>query len=168
MARIEIPAGEGSEMARAMALRPEFQPALTAWEKAVGRSRLDWRLHELVRVRVALINDCLICKSWRNQIAFDAGVTEELLQSVAEASTHEGFTEAERLAIRYAELYCTDSTSIDDAFMARLAENFDSGEIIELTLVTAKYMAMGRFMQVLGFDRTCRLELDERGRMQLV
>jgi len=62
----------------------------------------------------------------------------------------------------------TNSTSIDDAFMKRLAQYFDSGEIIELTLVIAKYMAMGRFMQVLGFDQTCRLELDERGRMVLV
>jgi len=168
MARIEIPAGEGSEMARAMALRPEFQPAMQAWEKAVGRSTLDWRLHELVRVRVALINDCAICKAWRNQIAFDAGVTEDLLTSVADARTAPGFTDAERAAIEYAERYCTNSTSIDDVFMKRLAQYFDSGEIIELTLVIAKYMAMGRFMQVLGFDQTCRLVLDERGRMQLV
>ena len=168
MARIEIPAGEGSEMARAMALRPAFQPAMQAWEKAVGRSTLDWRLHELVRVRVALINDCAICKAWRNQIAFDAGVTEDLLASVTDARSAPGISDPQQAAIEYAERYCTNSTSIDDAFMKRLAQYFDSGEIIELTLVIAKYMAMGRFMQVLGFDQTCRLELDERGRMVLV
>ena len=168
MARIEIPAGEGSEMARAMALRPAFQPAMQAWEKAVGRSTLDWRLHELVRVRVALINDCAICKAWRNQIAFDAGVTEDLLASVTDARTAPGFTDAERAAIEYAERYCMDPTSIEDDFMRRLAEHYDSGQIIDLTLVTAKYMALGRFMAVLGFDQTCRLELDERGRMVLV
>src|SRR6476660_6579931 len=134
MARIEIPPSEGSEMARTMALRPEFQPAIQAWEKAVGRSTLDWRLHELVRVRVALINDCAICKSWRNQVAFDAGVTEDLLLTVDQAKTAPGFTDGERLAIEYAERYCMDPTSIDDTFMRRLAEHYDSGQIIDLSL----------------------------------
>jgi len=151
-----------------MALRPQFVPATTAWEKAVGRSELDWRLHELVRVRVALINNCLICKTWRNQVAFGAGVTEELLATVDQAKTAPGFTDGERLAIEYAERYCMDPTSIEDDFMRRLAEHYDSGQIIDLTLVTAKYMALGRFMAVLGFDQTCRLELDDDGRMQLV
>jgi AhpD family alkylhydroperoxidase len=168
MARIDVPAGEGPEMVRAMALRPQFAPASQAWEKAVGRSQLDWRLHELVRVRVALINGCAICTSWRNQVAFDAGVTEELLLTVDQAKTAPGFTDAERLAIEYAERYCMDPTSIDDEFMRRLAEHYDSGQIIDLSLVIGKYMAMGRFMSVLGFDQTCRLELDESGRMQLV
>src|SRR5262249_42713515 len=117
MARIEVPAGEGPEMFRAMALRPQFEPAVPAWEKGGGRSELDWRLHELVRVRVALINGCAICKSWRNQVAFDAGVTEELLLTVDEAKTAPGFTDGERLAIEYAERYCMDPPSIDDEFM---------------------------------------------------
>ena len=163
MARIPLPDAEGPEVTRALSLRPQFAEAVNAWEKAVARSGLDWRLHELVRMRVALINECTVCMSWRNQPAFDAGVTEELLASVADWRDHPGFTDRERVAIEYAERYCTDSARIDDGLMGRLAERFDPGEIVDLTLVTAKYLAMGRFMQVLGLDQSCNIAFDADG-----
>jgi AhpD family alkylhydroperoxidase len=163
MARIEIPPGDGPEVLRALSLRSQFEPAVNALEKAVARSQLDWRLHELVRMRVAQINQCTVCLAWRNQSAFDAGVTEELLATVSDAATASGFTERERLAIEYANRFSTDSAGIDDAFMARLAASFDSGEIVDLTLVIAKYVAMGRFMQVLGLDQACALHFDDAG-----
>jgi hypothetical protein len=42
--------------------------------------------------------------------------------------------------------------------MGRLKQHFDSGEIVELTLVLGKYLALGRFMQVLGLDQACDLQ----------
>ena len=163
MARIELPDGDGPEVTRALSLRPGMAEAVGAWEKAVGRSSLDWRLHELVRMRIAQINQCTVCLTWRNQPAFDAGVTEELLAGVGRTAEVSGFTDAERVALEYAERYCTDSAAIDDDLVGRLAAHFDPGEIVELTLVVAKYMAMGRFMQVLGLDQTCELRYDDAG-----
>jgi AhpD family alkylhydroperoxidase len=163
MARIEIPPGDGPEVLRALSLRPQFESAVNALEKAVARSGLDWRLHELVRMRVAEINHCTVCLAWRNQSAFDAGVTEELLARVSAADTAAGFSERERVAIEYATRFSTDAAGIDDAFMARLASCFDSGEIVDLTLVIGKYVAMGRFMQVLGLDQSCALHFDDAG-----
>ena len=46
--------------------------------------------------------------------------------------------------------------------MERLREHFDAGEVVELTLVIAKYIAFGRFMQVLGLDQSCEVTFDER------
>ncbi len=34
---------------------------------------------------------------------------------------------------------------------------------MELTLVIGKYMSMGRFMQVLGLDQSCSLQMDDAG-----
>jgi AhpD family alkylhydroperoxidase len=158
MARIELPEGDGLDVMKAFALRPELSAGANAYDQAVWQSTLDWRLHELVRMRVAQINQCTVCLSWRTPQAEAAGITEELLANVAQASEAGGFTAAEVVAIDYAAQFATDSANISDAFMAGLAQHFDSGEIVELTLVIGKYLALGRFMQVLGLDQACDLQ----------
>jgi AhpD family alkylhydroperoxidase len=163
MARIELPDGTTPEVVRALSLRPELARAVAGYDTAVWNSTLDWRLHELVRMRIAQINGCTVCLAWRSPQAVDADVTEALLDGVASAASSADYSAAEQLAIEYAQRYCTDSTTIDDALLARLGEHFDPGEIVELTLVIAKYLAFGRFMQVLGLDQTCALHVDEAG-----
>jgi AhpD family alkylhydroperoxidase len=163
MARIELPAGEEPEVMRALALRPQLAAGVTAYDQAVWGSTLDWRLHELVRMRVAQINECTVCLSWRTPQALEAGVTDELLTGVHRARELDVYTDAERVAIEYAERFSTDSARIDDELLARLGEHFDAGEIVELTLVIGKYLAFGRFMQVLGLDQTCSLHFDDSG-----
>jgi AhpD family alkylhydroperoxidase len=158
MARIDLPEGDGLDVMKAFALRPELSAGANAYDQAVWQSTLDWRLHELVRMRVAQVNQCTVCLSWRTPQAEAAGVTEDLLAHVHEASEARGFTAAEVVAIDYAGQFATDSAGITDAFMAELRRHFDSGEIVELTLVIGKYLALGRFMQVLGLDQACDLQ----------
>jgi AhpD family alkylhydroperoxidase len=163
MARIELPSGDTLDVMRALSLRPDFAQAVATYDSAVWNSTLDWRLHELVRMRIAQINECTVCLSWRTPQAIAAGVTDELLTNVHRAAEIDDYTDAERVAIEYAERFCTDSARIDDALLKRLGEHFDAGEIVELTLVIAKYLAFGRFMQVLGLDQTCTLRFDDAG-----
>jgi len=73
------------------------------------------------------------------------------------------FSPAESVALEYTTHFCTDSARIDDDLLARLGEHFDAGETVELTLVIAKYLAMGRFMQVLGLDQACSLQMTTAG-----
>jgi AhpD family alkylhydroperoxidase len=163
MARIELPPGDMPEVVRALSLRPDFAKAVGTYDKAVWNSTLDWRLHELVRMRIAQINECTVCLSWRTPQAIEAGVTDELLANVHRAADVDDYTDAERAAIEYAEKFSTDSARIDDALLERLRAYFDAGAIVELTLVIAKYLAFGRFMQVLGLDQTCALHFDDTG-----
>jgi AhpD family alkylhydroperoxidase len=163
MARIDLPASDAPEVVRALSLRPSFAKAVGAYDAAVWESGLDWRLHELVRMRIAQINECTVCLSWRTPQAIEAGITDELLAGVAHAADLPAYTDAERVAIEYAERFSRDSAQIDDRFMRRLGEHFEAGEIVELTLVIAKYIAFGRFMQVLGLDQTCALHFDATG-----
>ena len=158
MARIDLPEGPELDVMKAFALRPELSAGANAYDQAVWSSTLDWRLHELVRMRVAQINQCAVCLSWRTPQAVEAGITEELLANVHRASERPDFTPAEKVAIEYAARFCTDSANIDDDLLRRLGEHFDSGEIVELTLVIGKYLALGRFMQVLGLDQACNLQ----------
>ena len=89
-----------------------------------------------------------------------------LLAAVDRWADHPGFTPAERVALEYTERFCTDSAGIDDDLVARLGEHFDPGTVVDLTLVVGKYVAMGRFMQVLGLDQTCDLAYDDAGTLR--
>lgn len=166
MARIPLPDGDGLEVVRALGLRPDFARAVSGMEAAVWGSALDWRLHELVRMRIARINECTVCLGWRTPQAVEAGVTDELLDAVERWDTEPAFTPAERVALEYTERFATASADIDDALLARLSEHFDAGEIVELTLVIGKYLSMGKFMQVLGLDQACSLQMTEAGQVR--
>ena len=157
MARIPLPDGDQLEVVKALSLRPDLAAAVGGFDAAVWNSTLDWRLHELVRMRVATINECTVCLGWRTPMAVEAGVTDDDLAAVTDPSDAR-FSPAERVALEYTTRFCTDSARIDDDLLARLQEHFDSGEIVELTLVIGKYIALGRFMQVLGLDQACDLQ----------
>lgn len=165
MARIELPSGDLPEVARALTLAPHFIEVVTAYEKAVTSSRLDPRLHELVRMRIAVINDCTICLNFRNPAS---GATERMLAAVTDYATSNEFSPAERLAIEYAERFCLDSAAIPDELLERLGEHLSPAEIVDLTLVIGKYLALGRFMQVLGLDQTCSITVDDSGGLAVV
>jgi AhpD family alkylhydroperoxidase len=162
MARIPLPDGDQLEVVKALSLRPDLAAAVGGYDAAVWNSTLDWRLHELVRMRVAIINECTVCLGWRTPMAVEAGVTDDDLAAVTDPSDTR-FSPAERVALEYTARFCTDSARIDDDLLARLGEHFDPGETVELTLVIAKYLAMGRFMQVLGLDQACSLQMTGTG-----
>src|SRR4051794_32693474 len=111
MARVELPAGRGPEVARALALAPHFAGVVMAYEEAVAESTLDPRLHELVRYRIALINQCTVCLSYRRE---DSGVSEALLGNVAHWRQCDDFTDAEKAALDFTEQFCGDSSAIGD------------------------------------------------------
>lgn len=160
MPRIEIPSGDGPEVTRALSLVPHFVDAVGALEKAVWASPLPRRVHELVRMRVAEINGCVLCMTWRNDWADEAS-----LEAVSEHATSDLFSAAEKVALEYAERFATDSKDIDDALFAQLGDHFGPAEIADLTLVIGKYLAMGRFMQVLDLDQACTIGYDADGKL---
>jgi alkylhydroperoxidase family enzyme len=162
MARIEIPDGDGPEVTRALTLVPHFVEAVNAYEKAVARSPLDRRLHELVRMRIAAINECVVCLNWRNPTW---GADEEQLAAVADYADSPLFTPTEKVALEYAERFATDSARIDDDLLERLGGHLKPAEIVDLTLVLGKYLALGRFMQVLGLDQACNIAFDNEGEL---
>jgi alkylhydroperoxidase family enzyme len=131
---------------------PHFAGVVTSYEDAVGRSPLDPRLHELVRYRIALINQCTVCLGFRRD---DSGVSEETLAQVANWRSADAFTAVERAALDFTEQFCGNSAAISDELMSELERLLPPGQVVELALVVGKYLAMGRFMQVLGLDQTC-------------
>jgi alkylhydroperoxidase family enzyme len=153
MARIDLPPGDGLEVTRALMLAPHFADVVAGYEKAVGRTKLDRRLHELVRHRIAQLNQCTVCLAFR----WDSGVDEDVHAQVTNWQTSDEFSAVERAALSFTEQFCRDSAAIPDSLIAELEELLPTGQVVELTLVVGKYVAMGRFMQVLGLDQNCDL-----------
>ena len=61
VARIDVPEGPGGDAVQVWRLRPEMAPAVQEMvEAAYRRSKLPARERELVRMRIAQLNDCPI------------------------------------------------------------------------------------------------------------
>jgi hypothetical protein len=74
---------------------------------------------------------------------------------VAEWATWTGYSDAERIAIEFAERFEGDVAACDDAFFERLAEHFDEGLIRDLTFCIGGWLGMGRITRVLDRSVAC-------------
>jgi len=135
---------------RYFAHRPDLAKGLIAFSGGLKRKRrLDDRLVELVRLRVAFHNQCRSCMAIRYTDAIDAGLTEDLVCSLERPYEAPGLTDAERVAIRFGELMATNHLAIDEQLWEQLGEHFDEGQIVELALHVALFVGVGRLGAVL-------------------
>jgi AhpD family alkylhydroperoxidase len=133
-------------------LRPELDAAMTAFNSALkGNRRLPERLVELVRLRIAYHNQCRPCMSIRYGAAVDDGLTEDLVCSLEAPADAESLTEAEKVAVAYADRFASNHLAIDRALLSELAKHFSPGEIQELAMNAAFFTGFGRMGAV--FDR---------------
>jgi alkylhydroperoxidase family enzyme len=56
----------------------------------------------------------------------------------------------EQAALDFAERLARDHTTIDERFMARMRESFSDAELVELGLVTAAFIMLGRLHRTFG------------------
>jgi AhpD family alkylhydroperoxidase len=143
----------GPEARRALMHRPDAAHAIGAWNEASNRSELPPRLHELVRYRIALLNDCARCRAYRRPEATRAGATEDLLGGVELWRTDDRFEPLERDALDFAERFVFDHASIDDDLLDRLRTGLGDGGLVDLASCVAKYLAVGRLISVLDLDQ---------------
>ena len=155
MSRLELPDGDQPEIVRVWGLRPEMGKAVQGISYAVySQSRLPARVREAARMRIAQINDCVVCRGWRIPELAEQGVTEELYEHVDDPDAGD-YSEQERLAIEFAERFALDHRSLDDAFFVRLREHFTDPEILDLTICVGNWLAFGRLTMVLDLDEAC-------------
>jgi len=155
MARLDLPESDQPEIATVWGLRPEMGKAVQGLSYAVySQSQLPARVREAARMRIALINDCVVCRGWRIPELAAEGVDEELYAHVHEPELGE-YSEQEKLAIEYAERFALDHRSIDDAFFDRLRAQFTDPEILDLSICIGNWLAFGRVTMVLDLDEAC-------------
>jgi AhpD family alkylhydroperoxidase len=160
MARIDIPAGDGGDAVMVWTLRPDMGAMVERMVSTVyGKSILPAEEREVARFRVAQLNACDACATFRAPSVVEAGVIEELYEHVEDFSSYAGYTDRQRLAIEYAERFATDHQAIDDDMFARLRAAFTDEEILDLTMCVSVYVGLGRALEVLGIDQPAPMEI---------
>lgn len=132
-------------LTRILAHKPEAAAALLQFKGALWRTRkLSGRLSELVRLRIAFHNQCRSCMAIRYRVEGDQGVDEDLVCSLAKPMEAPNLTDSERAALRYADLFATDHLAIGDASYDELRLHLDEEQIVELGLLCAFCLGIGR------------------------
>jgi AhpD family alkylhydroperoxidase len=150
VARIDIPDGPGGDAAMVWSLRPEMAGMVDRMIRtAYSRSILDPIEREAARMRIAELNACEACATFRALSVVEAGVTDDVYAHVREWRTWPGYTDRQRLAIEFAEQFASDHRAIDDDLFARLRGPFTDPEILDLTLCCAVFVGLGRTLEVL-------------------
>lgn len=141
-------------------LRPEMQGMVEAMITTVYRdSALPASEREVARMKIAQLNACNACSTFRAPSVIASGVSADAYEHLDDYESYDGYTPRQRLAIEYAARFTTEHGSIDDALFARLREVFSDPEILDLTLCAAVYLGLGRSLAVLGIDEHAGIEL---------
>ena len=160
VARIDVPDGPGGDAAMVWSLRPEMAGMVDRMIRtAYQRSRLPASEREVARMRIAQLNACDACETFRAPSVLEAGVTDELYAHVEEWRTWPGYSDRQRLAAEYAERFAADHRAIDDELFARLRAHYADDEILDLTLCCAVFLGLGRTLEVLGITDNCPLDI---------
>jgi alkylhydroperoxidase family enzyme len=61
-----------------------------------------------------------------------------------------GFSDAEKAAIRFAELLAANHTAIDQALMDELLAHYDERQVLELGWAAASFIGFGRLIHAFG------------------
>jgi alkylhydroperoxidase family enzyme len=158
MPRIDVTDDLGSWMS----LRPDMAPGLVAFSEAVyGRSQLPRRVQEIARMRIALANECEVCRNARYANGDDDGIDEHFYANVPAWRTSPRFDTREKLAAEYAERFATDHIALraDDDFWQRMRSAYTDAEIVDLAMCCALWLGTGRTMRTLDVGQTCALTL---------
>jgi AhpD family alkylhydroperoxidase len=160
VARIDIPEGEGGDAVQVWSLRPDLGSAMTRLvDAAYNKSILPVRVREAARIRIAQLNECPVCLTFRAASVKAQGVTEDFYAHVADHQIAGDYSDQERLAIEFAERFALDHTGIDDVFFGRLRRSFSDAEVLDLTICLAAFLGLGRMLRVLGIDETSVLDI---------
>lgn len=158
MARIELTSAQRADIREVWSRLGGIGDAyLNLSDTIYTTTTLAPRLRECARMRIAQINQCQMCLGVRFDSLTAEGVDADMYDHVAEYATWEGYSQPERMAIEFAERFCLDHLSMDDAFWERMHAAFSDQDILELGVCVAIWVGQGRLTHVLGLDVSCGL-----------
>jgi alkylhydroperoxidase family enzyme len=115
------------------------------YKRTFKQGLLGPRMEELIRISSAQYNGCGPCSSSRKDDSISDADVACMLTDLDDPT----YTERERRALRFVYLMCTDHHAIDDEIMRSLGEVFTIAEIVELGMITGRFIGSHRWMHVL-------------------
>jgi len=140
------------------ALFPLILARVPSYAKAILRAMLmsheagnvDHRLKEVARVQLARFAGDRYFSELRSKRARDAGLDEATVDAGSgDYDDDPRFSEAEKLALRYADQMYLDPGKVDAAFYDELKKHYSEAQIMELGAFIALHYGMQVFMRTL-------------------
>jgi alkylhydroperoxidase family enzyme len=136
----------GRTLLSIMAHRPKMWRARMAMIKALEEEgTLPPRLIELIRIRLTFWTQCRSCAAVR--FLPEDQIPEDLVCSLERPADAPDLTEAERVVMRFVDLYASDNTAITETLYDELREHFSEAELVEIGAWCAEFYGWGRFVQ---------------------
>lgn len=146
----------GGPFARIIARKPEQAKAtLSVMLLKFTQGNIDHRLKEIIRIQLARFTEDPYFSGLRSVKAREMGLTEaEIDAGSGDYEDSEFFTEAEKVALRYADQMFLDSTKVDAQFYAELKKHYTEPQIMELGAFIALFHAAHMVMRSFGVPAT--------------
>lgn len=141
---------------RIMTRSPAGIAWVKCWNSVLYEGKLPHRLKEMCRIRISVAHRCGYCSTVRSKVAgLDEATVADLLGERTRLSPRE------KAALEYADLFKAGDAPIDsDAVYDTLRQHFAEEEIIELGMLCAQTVGVGRFVRslnILSWEEACEL-----------
>ncbi len=113
---------------------------------------VDEELKHLARLRAAQLVGCEWCLDFGSYLAQKAGADPEKLRALATWRDSPLFDERECLVLEYAEGMTRTPVDVPDELFARLRQQFDEQQLVELTMSVALENLYTRFNWAMGIE----------------
>ena len=132
--------------------RDQAVPLMRALLMSHAQGNVDHKLKEIIRILLARFAKDKYFASLRCTKARDMGLTEKRIDEgcFAYEDDSKGFSEAEKCALRYADLMFLDANQLDKTFYDEMKKHWSEAQIIELGAFIAFHYGMQMFMRSLG------------------
>jgi hypothetical protein len=127
-------------------------PTMRALLMSFTQGNVDHKLKEIMRILLARFANDTFFASLRSIKARAAGLTEQRIDQGCfeyEDDT-KGFSEAEKIALRFADLMYLDANQIDKAFYDEMKRHWSEAQIMELGSFMVCHYGMAMFMRSMG------------------
>ena len=126
------------------------------WNSVLYEGLLPHKLKEMCRIRISVAHRCGYCSTVRSKLAnLDEAAVADLLGARARLSPRE------KAALDYADLFKAGDAPIDsDTVYDNLRKHFAEEEIVELGMLCAQTVGVGRFVRslnILSWEEACEL-----------
>lgn len=129
-----------------LARRPEMLRALSALITACYRSgTVQMALKPLLALVASTAAGCRYCQAHEAVDAHERGVPDEKIAAVWEFETSPLYSDAERVALRFARDASLVPNGVTDAHYADLRAHWDDGQIVELLAVISLFGFLNRW-----------------------
>jgi len=123
-----------------------FRAAKAMWAALQeDAKRVPPALMALLNRRVAWWNGCEYCQDAHAAKGSRLGISTEKIEALDDYANSALFTDAEKVALEYADAITETRRDVDDALFARLRRHYDDDTIAELTMIIAWQNAGTRF-----------------------